>query len=37
MHGHGRWMGHKSIAGEGPGDIGQRRVVIPSVEKWGDR
>ncbi|HEY6366260.1 MAG TPA: extracellular solute-binding protein [Candidatus Binatia bacterium] len=37
MHGHGRWMGHKSIAGKGPDDIGERRVVIPSAEKWGDR
>jgi iron(III) transport system substrate-binding protein len=37
MHGHGRWMGHKSIGGKGPDDIGERRVVIPSAEKWGDR
>ena len=37
MHGHGRWMGHKNITGKGPDDIGERRVVIPSAEKWGDR
>jgi iron(III) transport system substrate-binding protein len=37
MYGHGRWMGHKSITGKGPDDIGDRRVVIPSPEKWGDR
>ncbi|HEX2227673.1 MAG TPA: extracellular solute-binding protein [Candidatus Binatia bacterium] len=37
MRGHGRWMGHKSIEGKGPDDIGGRRVVIPSPEKWGDR
>ena len=37
MYGHGRWMGHKSIAGKGPDDIGDRKVVIPSPEKWGDR
>jgi hypothetical protein len=30
-------MGHKSIAGKGPDDIGDRKVVIPSPEKWGDR
>jgi ABC-type Fe3+ transport system substrate-binding protein len=37
MHGHGRWMGHNSITGKGPDDVGDRRVVIPSAEKWGDR
>ena len=37
MYGHGRWMGHKNIAGKGPDDIGDRKVVIPSPEKWGDR
>jgi iron(III) transport system substrate-binding protein len=37
MYGHGRWMGHKSIGGKGPDDIGDRKVVIPSAEKWGDR
>jgi hypothetical protein len=37
MYGHGRWMGHKSISGKGPDDIGDRKVVIPSAEKWGDR
>jgi iron(III) transport system substrate-binding protein len=37
MYGHGRWMGHKGIGGRGPDDIGERRVVIPSAEKWGDR
>jgi iron(III) transport system substrate-binding protein len=37
MYGHGRWMGHKSISGKGPDDIGDRRVMIPSAEKWGDR
>jgi iron(III) transport system substrate-binding protein len=37
MYGHGRWVGHKSILGKGPDDIGERKVVIPSVERWGDR
>jgi ABC-type Fe3+ transport system substrate-binding protein len=37
MHGHGRWMGHKSISGKGPDDIGDRKVMIPSAEKWADR
>jgi len=37
MHGHGRWVGHKSIITKGPDDIGERKVVIPSPDKWGDR
>jgi iron(III) transport system substrate-binding protein len=37
MYGHGRWMAHKGISGKGPDDIGERKVVIPSAEKWGDR
>lgn len=37
MYGHGRWVGHKSILGKGPDDIGDRKVVIPAPEKWGDR
>jgi hypothetical protein len=37
MYGHGRWVGHKSILGKGPDDIGDRKVVIPAAEKWGDR
>ena len=37
MYGQGRWVGHKSILGKGPDDIGERKVVIPSAEKWGDR
>lgn len=37
MYGQGRWVGHKSISGKGPDDIGDRKVVIPSPEKWGDR
>ena len=37
MYGHGRWVGHKGIIGKGPDDIGERKVVIPSPEKWGDR
>jgi iron(III) transport system substrate-binding protein len=37
MYGQGRWVGHKSITGKGPDDIGDRKVVIPSAEKWGDR
>ena len=37
MLGHGRWVGHKSIATKGPDDIGERKVMIPSAEKWGDR
>ena len=37
MYGHGRWMGHKTISGKGPDDIGDRKVIIPSPEKWGDR
>ncbi len=37
MYGHGRWVGHKSILGKGPDDIGERKVVIPSAERWGDR
>ena len=37
MYGHGRWVGHKEIKATGPDDIGNRNVVIPSPEKWGDR
>jgi len=37
MYGHGRWVGHKEITAKGPDDIGDRKVVIPSPEKWGDR
>jgi len=37
MYGHGRWVGHKEIKASGPDDIGNRNVVIPSPEKWGDR
>jgi len=37
MYGHGRWVGHKDIRMKGPDDIGDRKVVIPSPEKWGDR
>jgi iron(III) transport system substrate-binding protein len=37
MYGHGRWVAHKAISGKGPDDIGDRKVVIPSAEKWGDR
>jgi len=37
MHGHGRWVGHKNIATKGPDDVGERKVMIPSAEKWGDR
>jgi iron(III) transport system substrate-binding protein len=37
MYGHGRWVGHKEIKATGPDDIGNRKVVIPSPEKWGDR
>ncbi len=37
MYGHGRWVSHKNIATRGPDDIGDRKTVIPSPEKWGDR
>ena len=37
MYGHGRWVSHKNITPKGPDDIGDRKVVIPSPEKWGDR
>ena len=37
MYGHGRWVGYKGITAKGPDDIGDRRVVIPSPDKWGDR
>ena len=37
MHGHGRWVGHKSVLGKGPDDVGDRKLVIPSADKWGDR
>jgi len=38
MYGHGRWVSHKSIAtAKGPDDIGDRKAIIPSPEKWGDR
>jgi len=37
MYNHGRWVGHKDIRASGPDDIGDRKVVIPSPEKWGDR
>ena len=37
MHGHGRWVGHKSIVTKDPDDVGDRKVVIPSPDKWGNR
>ena len=37
MSAHGRWVGHKEITAKGPDDIGDRKVVIPSPDKWGDR
>jgi iron(III) transport system substrate-binding protein len=37
MYGHGRWVSHKNIATKGPDDVGDRKLVIPSPEKWGDR
>ena len=37
MSGHGRWVGYKGITAKGPDDIGDRKVVIPSPDKWGDR
>jgi iron(III) transport system substrate-binding protein len=37
MAGHGRWVGYKGITSKGPDDIGDRKVVIPSPDKWGDR
>jgi iron(III) transport system substrate-binding protein len=37
MSGHGRWVGYKGITAKGPDDIGDRKVVIPSADKWGDR
>lgn len=37
MQGHGRWVGHKALASKGPDDVGERKIVIPSADKWGDR
>jgi iron(III) transport system substrate-binding protein len=37
LHGHGRWVGHRSINSKGPDDVGERKVVIPPAEKWGER
>ena len=37
MVGHGRWVSHKNITTKGPDDVGDRKVLIPSPEKWGDR
>lgn len=37
MSGHGRWVAHKGITTKGPDDIGDRKVVIPSPDKWGHR
>lgn len=37
MYGQGRWVGHKNVASKGPDDVGDRKLVIPSPEKWGDR
>jgi iron(III) transport system substrate-binding protein len=37
MAGHGRWVGLKGITVKGPDDVGDRKVVIPSPDKWGDR
>lgn len=37
MQGHGRWVGHKALASKGPDDVGERKVLIPSAEKWGER
>jgi iron(III) transport system substrate-binding protein len=37
MYGHGRWVSHKNITTKGPEDVGDRKVLIPSPEKWGDR
>jgi iron(III) transport system substrate-binding protein len=37
MSAHGRWVGHREITAKGPDDIGDRKVVIPSPDKWGNR
>ena len=37
MSGHGRSVSQKNITMKGPDDIGDRKVIIPSPEKWGDR
>ncbi|HWH77726.1 MAG TPA: ABC transporter substrate-binding protein, partial [Candidatus Binatus sp.] len=37
MHSQGRWVGYKQIVSKGPDDVGERKVVIPSPDKWGDR
>ena len=37
MTGWRRWVGHKDIGAKGPDDLGDRKIVIPAPEKWGDR
>lgn len=37
MQGHGRWVGHRALASKGPDDVGERKIMIPAAEKWGDR
>ncbi len=33
----GRWVSHKDVTTKGPDDIGDRKTVVPSPAKWGDR
>jgi iron(III) transport system substrate-binding protein len=33
----GRWVSRKDMPLEGPDDIGDRKTVIPSPDKWGNR
>jgi iron(III) transport system substrate-binding protein len=37
MHNQGRWVSRKDMDVQGPDDVGDRKTVIPSPDKWGDR
>jgi iron(III) transport system substrate-binding protein len=37
MQNHGRWVSRKDMDVQGPDAVGERKTVIPSPQKWGDR
>jgi iron(III) transport system substrate-binding protein len=32
-----RWVGHRNVIAKGSEEIGERKTVVPSPQKWGDR
>jgi len=32
-----RWVSHRNVTAKGPQEIGDRKTIVPSPQKWGDR